>query len=180
MEFLSPFINLTILPNDYIRLLSNIRGYLKEELVMVKDRNMQGNPIGRLADIEINFVHYKNFVEAKECWEKRVKRVNYDNLFVYMWITDKYIANEFQKLTIEKKYGFCDFKNNNNLNYIESFEKQSEVRRNFGGRSFASYMNDQARRRLYDYDDTMGNRGAKTIKVYDVLKLLSGEEEFIR
>lgn len=39
-------------------------------------------------------------------------------------------------------------------------------------------MNDQARRKLYDYDDAIGNRGAKTVKIYDVLKLLNGEDKF--
>ena len=180
MEFLSPFINLTISPTDYIKLLSNFQYYMSQELMMVKDRDSNGNPIGKLADIPIDFVHYQNFAEAKECWLRRVRKLNYENLFIYMPITDEETAEAFCELTIEHKYGFCNFKSAKNLIYMSDYECSAEVKRNFGGRGFSSYMNDQARRRLYDYDDELGNRGAKTRKVYDVLKLLSGENEYLR
>lgn len=181
MEFLSPFINLTISPLNYIKLLGNFQQYMSRPLEMIKDRDAEGNPLGRLGDIEINFVHYRNFAEAKACWEKRKKRINYDNLFIYMPIEDEEISERFSELTIEKRYGFCSFKNDkNSLYFVKNFENSKEAQSNFKGRGFASYMNDQARRKLYDYDDTLGNRGAKTLKIYDVLKLLNGEKDFFR
>ena len=106
MEFRSPFINLTISPADYIKLLSNFKWYMSQELIMAKDRDSSGNPIGKLADIHIDFVHYQNFAEAKECWLRRSQKINYDNLFIYMPINDEETANAFSQLTIEKKYGF--------------------------------------------------------------------------
>lgn len=181
MEFLSPFINLTVPSSDYIKMLWNFREYMHKPLEMVKDRDGNGNPIGRLGDVEINFVHYKNFQYAKQCWEKRVQRINYDNLFVYMAIEDDNNAKDFSNLPIEIKRGFCGFEcDYSNVYYVQDFVESGEVRSIFAERGFNSYMNDQARRKLYDYDDTLGNRGAKTVKTYDVLRLLNGEEKFFR
>ena len=179
MEFLSPFINLSIAPLDYIRLLKNFSEHMSQPLEMVRDRSVQGNPIGRIGDVEIDFVHYRNFAEAKACWEKRIKRINYNNLLIYMPIENEEVAQMFAELPIERKYGFCNFYiNYKSLYYVKHFENSGEVQRGFGGRRFSSYMNDQARRKLYDYDDAIGNRGAKTVKIYDVLKLLNGEDKF--
>lgn len=179
MEFLSPFINLTIEPLAYIRLLGNFREYMGLPLEMVSDRSVQGNPIGRIGDVEIDFVHYRNFAEAKTCWEKRKERINYDNLFIYMAIESEEIAQMFVNLPIDKKYGFCNFyADHESLHYVKHYENSGEVKRAMGERRFSSYMNDQARRKLYDYDDGIGNRGAKTVKIYDVLKLLNGEGIF--
>lgn len=181
LEFLSPFINLTISSIDYLKLLENFRQYMKEPLEMVRDRNAEGNPIGHIGDVEINFVHYRNFEEAKLCWDKRKKRINYDNLFIYMPIVNEDIAYKFSELSIERKYGFCTFPvNRKGIYYVKNFDISKEVKRCFGESRFESYMNDQARRKLYDYDDPLGNRGAKTVKAYDVLKLLTGESNFFR
>lgn len=35
-----------------------------------------------VGDIELNFMHYESFEEARQCWEKRKARINYDNLVV--------------------------------------------------------------------------------------------------
>ena len=45
---------------------------------------MNDYPQGRLDDVLIHFLHYKTFDEAKICWEKRKKRICYDNIFVIM------------------------------------------------------------------------------------------------
>lgn len=182
MEFLSPFINLTIAPDEYLKMLADFQYYMQQDLVMVKDRDCGGNPIGKLDDIHINFVHYRNFSEAQECWKRRMKRLNYDNLFVVMPIMDQRASDIFQKLEIERKVGFCGSEAYAaaNIYYISDYESSTEAKSAFGVRGFGSYLNDQARRRLYDYDDELGNRGAKTRKVYDVFKLLSGEQDFMR
>lgn len=45
---------------------------------------MNDYPQGKLDDVLIHFLHYKTFDEAKICWEKRKKRICYDNIFVIM------------------------------------------------------------------------------------------------
>ena len=181
LPFDSPFINLSISAEDYIKLLSDFNYYISLPLTKVRDRGVEGNPIGALGDVHIDFVHYSNFETAKNIWNKRVSRINYDNLFVYMVLSNEEMAHQFSKLSIEKKYGFtsfpCDFQD---VYEVKAFKESMEVKRVMGERRFSSYMNDQARRKLYDYDDELGNRGAKTVKVYDALKLLNGEKDFFR
>ena len=39
-------------------------------------------PVGHLDDVEIRFVHYKSFEEAKKKWEERSKRINWNKIIV--------------------------------------------------------------------------------------------------
>ena len=38
-------------------------------------------PLGHLGDIDIHFLHYSSIEEARTKWEKRKKRINWDNLY---------------------------------------------------------------------------------------------------
>lgn len=66
-------------------------------------------PIGRLDDVEVVFLHYKDPLLARDKWNRRIERVNWNNLilkFSYMSkCTDKHIA-EFQKVKGVKKFCF--------------------------------------------------------------------------
>lgn len=95
---LSPTIGLYFFADDYIRFVENIREYLNTNLEMItayeskyKDeliaRKQQHVPIGRLKDVDIVFLHYKNALDAKKKWHRRLERVNWDNMiykFSYM------------------------------------------------------------------------------------------------
>ena len=101
LPYLSPTIGLFIPPSDYIKLLENLKYYLnypilrqikpKEAncypiLMRKKERNYISNIdnliIGKLDDIEIVFLHYSNFNDAKEKWFRRAKRVDYNRLII--------------------------------------------------------------------------------------------------
>lgn len=81
LRFDSPFINLYILPDDYLKLLHNLPMYLAAEMTEERDTDCEF-PVGRLLDIHIYFKHYSSFAEAVTKWNERKKRINYDNLFV--------------------------------------------------------------------------------------------------
>lgn len=87
-EFLSPFINMFIPQEDYIRLLEDFDDYMKEEIKYYKNEyepNLQSEyPVALLGDVELHFNHYKSFEEAKEKWDQRKQRINRNNLFVEM------------------------------------------------------------------------------------------------
>lgn len=119
LPYQSPTIGLFIMPEDYIKLVKNLEYYLlKNEISFIspeesKHKNELCNhegfgsyPIGRLDDIEIFFVHYKDEKEAKEKWDRRLKRVNWDNLIIKFndqnGCTEKQIM-EFNKITKHKK-----------------------------------------------------------------------------
>ena len=84
VRFNSPFVNLFVYPDDFLKILSNLSFYMNCELVeLIQDEF--DYPVGILNDeIKIYFMHYNCFAEAKEKWDLRRRRINYDNLFVIM------------------------------------------------------------------------------------------------
>jgi len=62
-----------------------------------------------LDDIEVHFLHYKNRTEALEKWNRRVKRINYRNLYINFCDRDlcaEEHLQEFDKLPFVKKVCF--------------------------------------------------------------------------
>ncbi len=90
IPYLTPTAGLFFMPKDYLKFIKNLDYYLNCELVEISvensnhrdyldSKNYEGI-IGKLDDIEIIFLHYDTFLEAKEKWIKRSKRINYNKL----------------------------------------------------------------------------------------------------
>ena len=79
LPFLSPTINAFIPEPGFVKLVLNLRHYMQLEPAM---RWGGEYPIGTLDDVEIHFMHYDTCKEAKEAWEKRKARINWDKIFV--------------------------------------------------------------------------------------------------
>lgn len=93
MPYLSPTAGLYFFAPDYIKFVSDLYRYLNTSLRFIKPeeskyyeeikkRNQTDKPIGILDDVEIVFLHYKTQEEAKEKWNRRKERVNYDNIIL--------------------------------------------------------------------------------------------------
>lgn len=86
LPFRSPFVNLFVRASDYIRILSDLRGYMNESLRFVRETDLVygdvSYPTAYLRDAKIYFMHYDSEEEALEAWERRKKRINWDNLYV--------------------------------------------------------------------------------------------------
>ena len=78
---------------EYLRFLSDLKGHLEAELLPLEVEDSRyadilypkyGNALvlGRVLDAEIVFLHYRSFEEAKEKWDRRKMRVNFDNMLV--------------------------------------------------------------------------------------------------
>ena len=90
----TPTVGLFFMAEDYIKFLDRLNYYINCKLSFInpikskhyqklKNINNYGNyPVGVLDDIEIFFVHYKSENEAKEKWERRINRINFNNLIV--------------------------------------------------------------------------------------------------
>ena len=96
----SPTVGMFFMAKDYIEFLSDLRGYLNGKLIFDKpensrwkempqvsgDRRFGQYPIGMLSNgkntIEIFFLHYHSEQEAREKWERRIRRINWDKLLV--------------------------------------------------------------------------------------------------
>lgn len=79
LQFLSPTINAFIPEPGFVKLVLNLRHYMEQELIV---RWGEEYPIGMLDDVEIHFMHYHTCKEAKEAWDKRKARINWDKIFI--------------------------------------------------------------------------------------------------
>lgn len=95
-EFLSPTVNLWIKQDEFIKMCCNLRHYMEQKLVFI-DTNM-GHPVALCDDIKIYFNHDHNEQEAEQKWERRKKRINYDNLYIIMYVGDGITKEDMQKL----------------------------------------------------------------------------------
>lgn len=80
-KFNSPFVNLWLKPDDFIRFLSDMQHYLNCGMTFVEEEGIK-YPIGLIDDVRIYFQHYETNEEAEEKWIQRSKRINFDNLFI--------------------------------------------------------------------------------------------------
>lgn len=95
---LSPTVGLYFFADEYIKFLNNLERYLSIDLRFINvhdskyckaliDKKQSNVPIGILDDVEIVFLHYKDAIIAREKWQRRVERVNWNNMiykFSYM------------------------------------------------------------------------------------------------
>lgn len=120
MPYLSPTAGLYFFAPDYIKFVSDLRKYLETPLRFIepmgskyyeelKKRNQTDKPIGILDDVEIVFLHYKTKEEAKEKWDRRKERVNYDNIilkFSRMNLCSDKEIEAFCNIPFENKFVF--------------------------------------------------------------------------
>lgn len=114
MQFRSPFINMSLSDENFIRLLKNLRGYLEGKISFLKyeyePRMPKPSPVAMLGDVLISFTHYDTYEEGEKKWYERIKRINWDNLFIMMYTDSRKTAEEFDKLPFQKKICFVPFK----------------------------------------------------------------------
>lgn len=122
----SPTIGLFFMADDYINFLKKIKQYLSAELTFISPENSKYKqelsvdkrfgqyPIGRIQlnkeeNIEIFFLHYHSEDEAKEKWERRKKRINWNNILFKFndqnGCNEKHIE-QFNALPYKKKICF--------------------------------------------------------------------------
>ncbi len=93
LPYQSPTIGLYFWADEYLKLVSDLRHYIEAPLEFIpasesrnyEDLQKKGHlhvPIGLIDDIEIVFLHYKTEEEAREKWERRCRRVNWDHILV--------------------------------------------------------------------------------------------------
>lgn len=93
----SPMINCAMFPDEYVRYLKHIEHYMKCDLV--EKETDYPFPVGDLVseefgNIEIRFMHYSSFKEAKTLWKRRTKRIDLDNMNVVLDLNPYMEASE--------------------------------------------------------------------------------------
>ena len=127
LRFNSPFINLFMSNEDYLNALENFEKFISTPLVEFESDNNYPIGIG-FNGVMIHFMHYASFDEANDKWEKRKKRINYDNLCVWLtnWNGEYKIIERFQNLPFKNKICFVNKKYNNcsNIVYLNCNKKK--------------------------------------------------------
>ncbi len=130
LPYLSPTINLTISMRDLVKMAENLRWYMGQELV--EAQNGGKCPAGLLGDIRVNFVHYDSFEEGRTCWERRKKRINWDNIILMGMERDDCdygVLQSFDLLPYPNKVVFTHipYPEFSSAYYIKGFEHQEEL-----------------------------------------------------
>jgi len=171
MPFYSPFVNLFVQRSDIIKLMQNLDEYLYMPLEFLENgfevNQKKEYPVCCLGDVRIHCNHYENYEQAKLSWDRRMKRLNWDNILVKTLIEDEKRLEEFRKIPY-RKIGFstiaCD---DSDVIDLSRFVK-SEIYRDKYPDSFWKFVNTQA------------VLGKTDLQFYDTLKLLLGEEDYKR
>ncbi len=164
MPFYSPFINMFLEDEDYIRLLSDFDTYIEQPLIPdTSEKALKYDyPIGLLGDVRLHMNHYPDFDDAKKQWEKRLKRINREELFFVMYTCNEDVAHTFSQMPFRRKVIFTpnDY----------GIKCQINLKR------FLPLINDN----LNDFYKTVNSLASGAIQLYDPIRLLNGEENYYR
>jgi len=134
MMFLSPTINLTFEPNDFLTFVDKI-GEIQTASIIEKNDN-KPYPVGLITysdgtQITIYFVHYKTFKEAKDVFLKRSKRIC-KNIVAILMVNklEAGVVEKFKMIPYKKKciYGTtnCDVRNDKDFIKFELITKSKK------------------------------------------------------
>lgn len=112
----TPFVGLFLYGEDYLKLISNFQYYINLPLSFVPHSSKNPNatyPIGKLGDIEIHFMHYKDEEHATSNWNRRLERMkkitNEDDYYFRLCDNDgntKQMIEAFHQLPLKNKISF--------------------------------------------------------------------------
>ena len=159
LPFNSPTINLSMDTDDFIKLVSNMKCYLGQEIVEIEDKNYQF-PCGMLDDIKIRFNHYDTFEEAVYKWNERKKRINWDNIYIMGIDGDKASYSSLKKFDklpyknkvifthrdypeIKSSYKISGFEDKDEVGVLIYFKKKFFIRRYLDDFDYVSFLNNE-------------------------------------
>lgn len=161
LEYLSPTLGLFFMAEDYIKFVYDLKHYINSELKFIsieeskhKDYLYKLNyksPIGKIDDIEIMFLHYKDEQEAFEKWERRKQRINWDNILYKFSDQNRCTFKEikaFSELPVKNKLLFTSRRYEGiNSVQLKKYEKNECIADDI--KCYKKYMN------IYDFLNKM-------------------------
>jgi uncharacterized protein (DUF1919 family) len=152
IRYNSPFVNLFIYTDNYIKLLKDFKKYISYKLEVRNFKDKESEYIvGNLDDIELYFSHYKNKEKCYKDWNRRLERINYDNIlfkcgYIYESKYHTYInqfddlINDFHLIPNMPKISFTIKKYNYDNNFVIKIEHLIDAYKL--GYNFDSYIDD--------------------------------------
>lgn len=157
LQYNTPTVGLFFMAEDYIKFVYNIKDYLQKELefidikeskyyqYFIEQKKIRNYPIGKLGDVEIHFLHYKSPEEAKEKWERRTKRINWEHILFKF--NDQNLCTQehlelFSKLPQKNKICFVSKPNNiKGIIYIKMMKEYKEIQASYEPFGKSKYIN---------------------------------------
>ncbi|PST93281.1 DUF1919 domain-containing protein [Photobacterium sp. NCIMB 13483] len=131
--FNSPTVDCFFYSSCYIKFCQNLKYYFSQELVEVPESKYAGKcnyVVAHLDDIEIHFIHDQDFSLAKEKWDRRKQRVNFDNLFFTMSdrdLCDESDVDAFLNIDKDRAIFFSAQNRSNANNFIYCYDEKGEI-----------------------------------------------------
>lgn len=115
LEYLSPFRNMNIGEDDYIKLLNNFDEYMKYDLIYTGEQQFNSSeqiyyPIMRLNDIKIRYPHFRRASTAISDWNDRKDKLNHSSLFIVNFTEREDMARAFSQVPFSHKVCFTNFR----------------------------------------------------------------------
>lgn len=172
----SPLINILTYDDSFIKFAQDPVYYLSQPLVMEREGDFRNNlaPVGSLGlgdrKVLLNFVHSPNFEDAEKLWNRRKKRVNYNNLFIKAGFNVSERSEEYLEILDQVPYNkVCFYSGETDKQfvlYLQRFEWY--VYRQKRGYVIHLGFNDFCR--IFTHFG----------KSVDLLKMLNGEKDYLR
>ena len=108
----TPFVGLFIPPMCFVKLCKNVTHYLKKDLEFIETSKYavygrtlldQKYPLAVLEDVEIHFLHYHSEQEAASKWQRRLQKINKDNMLI-LYAARDYATSDSIKAFSELPY----------------------------------------------------------------------------
>lgn len=155
IPYQSPTCGVYFMAPEYIKFIYNIEDYIYNEIDEVKIENSKYKDylienkydgiIGKIKDIEICFLHFKDINEVNEKWKRRAQRINWKRI-IYKF-NDQNLCTykelmEFEKFNAKNKICFTakKYKNINSIQ-LEQYCNQKYVLSDTKERDYKKYIN---------------------------------------
>ncbi len=127
IQFTSPTIKLFMTNEDFVLFCLNIKEFLNASVEEVHTDNAY--PVGQIAtkkgSIKLYFMHYNSFSDARNSWERRKKRMDFNNLVVILNAepnVDVNIIEQFEKIPYRKILLTSNAKESEYVKNLKCFE----------------------------------------------------------
>jgi len=132
LRFMSPTVNLFIVPSDYVKMLKDFDKFFDPNAPITQAVTEKPYPVGDIYGCKIYFMHYKSFESAVNKWRERCSRINKENLYIMMTDRDGCTLEDlkaFDGLPYDNKVVFTCQEHKDILSsfYIRGFEKRESV-----------------------------------------------------
>ena len=117
LKYLSPTLGMFFVSEDYIKFIYNLKHYLNQDVCFINMEESKHKDylkkikysglIGKIEDVEICFLHYKTEEEAKDKWNRRKERINWDRII--------FKFNDQNMCTYKELKAFNDFEAKNKI-----------------------------------------------------------------